>query len=188
LEGNKKYRRVNEAKLVELLFGEEEMTSEQQAILEGFNCVAEADDFLKQNNYGKAAEMYQIGIELGLGSTFALKKSRENNSEGENNIASPALQWLINARQQEASAKLKMGDIDGAVFSAQSACKLSENTSIEAFEILQETYAALGNVQGELEALKSYFSLPEPPKLTTMQSNKRRQLGFRLQKLEREAN
>ncbi|KAL3933068.1 MAG: hypothetical protein SGBAC_010561 [Bacillariaceae sp.] len=199
LEGNKKYRKVSEVKLIELLFGEEGMNAQQQSVLDAFNLVTEADDFLKQKNYAKAVELYGKGIEMGLEpamstvettTTTTITDDDGSSSLSSSSSSSPnnaALQWLVNAREQEATAKLNLGDVDGAVVSAQSACEISSNSSLGALEILQESYAKLGNnPKGELETLQLYFSLPEPTKMTTMQSNKRRNLGFRLQKLERE--
>mmetsp|Transcript_46075 Transcript_46075/g.111603 ORF Transcript_46075/g.111603 Transcript_46075/m.111603 type:complete len:199 (-) Transcript_46075:1450-2046(-) len=161
------------------------MGAQQQAVLDAFNMVVEGDGFLKKRNYEKAVELYGKGIELGL--EPAMETNAAMSPDDNDDEPSPALQWLVNARQQEASAKLNMGDLDGAVLSAQSACELSSSSSLQALEILQESYAALGDPKGELEALQAYFALPEPTKMTTMQSNKRRNLGFRLQKLEREA-
>lgn len=185
LEGNKKYRKVSEVKLIELLFGEEGMNAQQQSVLDAFNLVMEADGFLKQKNYEKAVELYGKGIEMGLEPAMSAVETATDDDESSSMNAS--LQWLVNAREQEATAKLNLGDVDGAVVSAQSACEISSNSSLGALEILQESYAKLGNnPKGELETLQLYFSLPEPTKMTTMQSNKRRNLGFRLQKLERE--
>jgi len=182
LEGNKKYRKVSDVKLVELLFGEEGMTSEQQAVFDAFNLVVEAGEFLKQRNYEQAIALYGKGIELGLEPALSL-----GNVAPDNDAPSQALQWLVGARQDEATAKLNMGDIGGAIDSAKSARDLSKESSLEALEILQESYAKQGDSIAELEALRTYFGLPEPEKMTTMQANKRRNLGFRLQKLEREA-
>jgi hypothetical protein len=98
----------------------------------------------------------------------------------------PGLLWLVKARKNEAAAKLNLGDQDGAILSARSACDLSRNAFPEAFELLHEAYQAKGDTKGEMEALRYLFALPEPEKLTTMQANKRRGLGFRLAKLERE--
>ncbi|CAJ1948929.1 unnamed protein product [Cylindrotheca closterium] len=187
LDGNnKKHRKVNDVKLIELLFGEEGMNSQQQAILDAFNLVVEAEGFLEKKNYEKAVELYGKGIELGNEPATATAIYPPNDGDDDKEPIPAALQWLVNARQQEAVAKLSMKDLDGAVLSAQSACELSGNSSLEALEVLQEAQAALGDPQGELETLQIYFALPEPIKMTTMQSNKRRNLGFRLQKLERE--
>ena len=186
---NKKYRKVTtDEKLVEILFGEEGMNSQQNAILDGVNLVFQADDVLKNNpqDYEKAIGLYEKGIEMGLKPSLELTKvNNEENPSADGSMAS-CLQWLISARQNEAIAKLKVGDSDGALLAAQNACELSQNTSPAAFEVLQEVYGSLNDAAGELQALRALFDLAAPGKLTAMQENKRRTLGFRLAKLERE--
>lgn len=184
LEGSKQIRKVSGSKIIDLLFGDDGMDSEQQAVFDAFNIVLEADSALQQKEYKKATELYRVALDLGSGPTVALEGRR---SPDTSETARPGLQWVINARQQEATAKLNIGDFDGAVSSAESACELSQNSSLDALDALQAAYEAKGEKEGELRSLQSYFALPEPEKLTTMQSNKRRQLGFRLAKLEREA-
>ena len=46
-------------------------------------------------------------------------------------------------------------------------------------------HEGMKNVDGEREALQKLFSLPEPTKLSQAQKNERRELGFRLAKLDR---
>jgi tetratricopeptide (TPR) repeat protein len=184
LEGSKKIRKVSEKKIIDMLFGDEGMDSQQQAVFDAFNLVSEANGALKQKDYEKATDLYKNGIDLGLEPALVLEERR---IPEDSDTSPPGLQWLINARQQEGTAKLNIGDVDGAVSSAQSACDLSQNSSLDAFEALQEAYAAKGDAERELKTLQSLFALPEPEKMTAIQSNKRRQLGFRLAKLEREA-
>jgi hypothetical protein len=184
LEGSKKIRKVSEKKIIDMLFGDEGMDSQQQAVFDAFNLVSEANGALKQKDYEKATDLYKNGIDLGLEPALVLEERR---IPEDSDTSPPGLQWLINARQQEATAKLNIGDVDGAVSSAQSACELSQNSSLDAFEALQEAYAAKGDAERELKTLQSLFALPEQEKMTAIQSNKRRQLGFRFAKLEREA-
>jgi len=97
------------------------------------------------------------------------------------------LEWLIRARRNEAIARLDLGDIDGAMLAAQASCNLSRNTSAESFQILAEIYQRRDDKVGELQALKTMFSLPvDEDKLPFAAQNQRRELGFRLAKLERE--
>lgn len=183
LDGNnKKNRKVSDKKLVELLFGEGGMTSEQQAVFDAFDVVSEAGDRLEQKDYEKAAEMYGKGIDMGLEAALSLGAPSDGDGP-----PSEGLRWLVDARNAEAAAKLNLRDADGAIESAESARELSKDSSLPALELLQESYAAKGDPEAELKALRTYFGLPEPEKMTTMQANKRRNLGFRLQKLEREA-
>ena len=91
LEGNKKNRRVSDKKLIELLFGEDGMTSDQQAVFDAFNMVVEAGDFLKQRNYEKAVELFGKGIDMGLEPALSLDSASEEDA-----APSEALQWLVN--------------------------------------------------------------------------------------------
>jgi hypothetical protein len=184
LEGSKKIRKVSGKKIIDMLFGDEGMDSQQQAVFDAFNLVSEANVALKRKDYEKARDLYKNGMNLGLEPALVLEERR---SSEDSDTSAPGLRWLINARQQEATARLNIGDVDGAISSAQSACELSQNSSIDAFEALQEAYAAKGDAERELNILHSLFALPEREKMTTIQSNKRRQLGFRMAKLEREA-
>jgi tetratricopeptide (TPR) repeat protein len=194
---NKKYRKVSkDEKLVEILFGEEGMNSQQAAVLEGFNFVSEANDALNRKDYEKAVELYEKGITIGLQPSLDLVATIDTTGDDESkekpcSVVPPtagSLQWLITARQSEATARLNLGDSDGALLAAQSACELSQNVSPDALEVLHEVYGSKGDAGGELKALRALFGLPEPEKLTTMQANKRRGLGFRFAKLERESS
>eukprot|EP00980_Cylindrotheca_fusiformis_P016525 scaffold4949_cov134-Cylindrotheca_fusiformis.AAC.4 len=184
LEGNRKIRKVSQSKVVTLLFGDDGMNSEEQAVFDALNMVKEANDAMKRKNFKAASELYEAAIDLGLEPALALEDER--NPENEEPTSAQGIKWVINARQQEALSKLKIGDIDGAVSSAESAQTLSQNLSPGALEVLQEACAAKGDKEGEIRSLRAFFALPEPEKMTTMESNKRRQLGFRLDKLERE--
>jgi hypothetical protein len=201
---NKKYKRVvsGTAKVVDLVsqngeFGKT-LTSMQQAILDGYDVITQANEALAKQDFAAAESLYEKGITTALDPAKELQQAREQyeskyridqvKSETQGPVAPPrGLQWLIQAYQGKARAQSKIGNIDAAVVSAQKACDLSLNSSPQALEILQEMYQAQGNVSAELSALLLYFDLPEPEKATTVVSNKRRHLGFRRAKLEREA-
>jgi tetratricopeptide (TPR) repeat protein len=180
----KKYKRVvsGTAKVVDLVSQNgglgETLTSMQQAILDGYDVITQANDALAKKDFAAAESLYE--------STYRIDQAK---SETQGPVAPPrGLQWLIHAYQGQARAQSKMGNVDAAVVLAHKACDLSLNLSPEALEILQEMYQVQGNVSAELSALLLYFDLPEPEKATTVVSNKRRQLGFRRAKLEREVN
>ena len=188
IESNKKFKRVVGTKLLDLLFNEQDLTPQQDAILKGYNLIMEADEAMSRSDYGKAAQLYEEGLALGLQPALDMQQERDKiAAEDEDSLAvPPALRWLIKARQAEASAKLKKGDADGAVRAVKSACELARNSSSEAFELLQEVYQTIGDRAGELGALQSLFNLPQPETPTVQMQNKRRTLGFRLTKLQKE--
>jgi hypothetical protein len=185
-DDNKRHRKVSETKLLSLLYGDEGINLQQEAVLEGFNLVVEADAAMKSNDCEKAVALYEKGLCVGMQAALDLEARRNTLETPEERSSTSGLLWLVKARQNEAAAKLKLGDQDGAILSARSACDLSLNAFPEAFELLHEAYHAKGDTKGEMEALWYLFALPEPEKLSTMQANKRRGLGFRLAKLERE--
>jgi hypothetical protein len=184
---NKMYRKVSGKILLSLLHGDEGINLEQEAVLKGFNLVVEADAAMKRNDFEKAIALYENGLCVGMQAALDLEARRNTPDIPEEPSLTPGLLWLVKARTNEAAAKLNLGDPDGAILSARSACDLSRDAFPEAFELLHEAYQAKGDTKGEMEALRYLFALPaQAEKLSTMQANKRRGLGFRLAKLERE--
>lgn len=178
---NRKYKKATEKKLLDILF-EDGMSSDQEEILGAINFVSEANDARKRKSYDEAVQLYEKGIKLGLTPSLNLEATRTACKDG----PPPGLQWIIQARLNEAASRLEIEDSAGALNAAMSACELSRETSPEAFELLHQVHQANGNAEGELKALKSFFDLPEPANLTILQSNRRRTLGFRLANLERQ--
>jgi hypothetical protein len=189
VECGKKYRKVSEQKILDILLQDEATSSSsldpnQQAVLEGFNLCFEGGEALNNNDYSAAVEKFSMGIDMGLEAALVLDEQRKSDDDTGATTASNGLKWLIVARCNEAKAKLGMGDdMEGAIASAQSAYDLSGKTSTESLELLHEACQRKGDDVGELNALKSLFDLPEPEKPSAMQTNKRRSLGFRLAKL-----
>jgi tetratricopeptide (TPR) repeat protein len=182
---NKKYRKVSEKKLLDILFGQEDLNPQQKAVLKAFNLVADANDATNRNDYEGAVKLYEEGINVGMQPALQLQGKRSGVTEEESSPPS-GLRWLIKARKNEATAKLNVGDSDGAIIAAQSACELSRNASPDCLVLLHECYSSNGDVDGELKALGALFDLPEPEKISTTQANQRRTLGFRMAKLSRE--
>jgi hypothetical protein len=73
---------------------------------------------------------------------------------------------------------------------AKAACELSNRADMDSLDQLAQVYQASNNPVGELEALQSLLDLPEDPDSTVSNNvaNRRRLLGFRRAKLERELN
>jgi tetratricopeptide (TPR) repeat protein len=184
---NKKYRKVSEKKLLDILFGEEDLNPQQEAVLKAFNLVADANDATDRNDYEGAVKLYEEAIDVGMQPALQLQGKRSGVTEEELKSSPPSgLRWLIKARKNEATAKLNVGDSDGAIIAAQSACELSQNASPDCLMLLHECYSSKGDVDGELKALRALFDLPEPEKISTTQANQRRTQGFRMAKLSRE--
>jgi tetratricopeptide (TPR) repeat protein len=174
--------------LLDLLLKEQEMNSQQKAIVGGYDLITQADDMLVAKDYQEAVRLYEEATTLAFQPAKELQAARD----GENGVSEfptvpSGLIWLINAKQREATSRMNMGDKDGAIEAAKLACELSQNASPAAFEVLHEMYQSKGDASGELYALRALFGLPpEPQKPSTTVANKRRTLGFRLAKLERE--
>jgi tetratricopeptide (TPR) repeat protein len=185
---NKKFRRISGQKLLDLLFEEQEMNFQQKAIVGGYDLITQADDMVATKNYQEAVRLYEEATSLAFQPAKELQAARDDEiGVSEFPTVPSGLIWLINAKQREATSRMNMGDMDGAIEAAKLACELSQNASPEAFEVLHEMYQSKGDASGELSALRALFGLPpEPQKPSTTVANKRRTLGFRLAKLERE--
>ena len=160
----------------------------QQAILEGCDLISEASNAFAANDFSKASTLYETAVAKALEPAKELQRAREEFAGDSNGEASTAsgLAFLVEAYQGQAKAQSRLGSGEIAIAAARAACDLSQCTSLEPLEVLQELCEAHKDGEGELWALRTYFNLPEPEKPTTMMSNKRRSLGFRLAKLERE--
>jgi tetratricopeptide (TPR) repeat protein len=201
----KKHRKVSGAKILELLEGNDQKnsgsTGPPEALIEGYELVLQADDlFAKSKDYAQAVQLYEKALAIAFRPAMDLQTARDQMQKGEDLSSSTAtsmtttkqptgLQWLIRARCNEATCKLRLGDVGGALFAAQGACNLSRNTSAGSLVVLSQVYQQKRDAAAELQALQTMFALPVVyvSKLTFAQQNQRRELGFRLAKLEREA-
>jgi tetratricopeptide (TPR) repeat protein len=203
----KKHRKVSGAKILDLLQGNNENedsgspSGPPDALIEGYELVLQADDFFtKSKDYAQAVQLYEKALAIAFRPAMDLQTARDQMQKGEdlssssNNAASitkqpTGLQWLIRARCNEATCKLQLGDVGGALFAAQGACNLSRNTSAESFQVLAQVYERKRDAAAELQALQTMFALPvdDESKLSFTQQTQRRTFGFRLDKLEREA-
>jgi tetratricopeptide (TPR) repeat protein len=196
----KKHRKVSGAKILSLLEGNDEndsgSTGPPKALIEGYELVLQADDlFTKSKDYAQAVQLYEKALAIAFRPAMDLQTARDQMQKGEDLSSSTTkqpigLQWLIRARCNEATCKLQLDDVGGALFAAQGACNLSRNTSAEGLIVLSQVYQQKRDAVAELQALQTMFALPvnEGSKLSFAQQNQRRELGFRLAKLEREAS
>ena len=166
----------------------ERISSLQKAILEGYDMISEAEQAMAQNDFEQASTLYEAAISKALKPAKELQKARDDSSNGNNDDGSSnsGLSFLVKAHQSQAMAYSKSGKGEDAISAARAACDLSECTSLEALEVLQGICESHKDGESELWALRAYFDLPEPPKPTIQMATKRRSLGFRLTKLERE--
>jgi tetratricopeptide (TPR) repeat protein len=200
----KKHRKVSGAKILDLLESNDEDGSGSkgppEALIEGYDLVLQADDlFTKSKDYAQAVQLYEKALAIAFRPAMDLQTARDQMQKGEDLSSSATkqptgLQWLIRARCNEATCKLQLDDVGGALFAAQGACNLSRNTSAESLIVLSQVYQQKRDAAAELQALQTLFALPvdEETKLSFAESfaqqNQRRELGFRLAKLEREAS
>jgi hypothetical protein len=196
----KKHRRLNSnQKLLELLrLDADKVTPSQTAVLEGIDQCLRGDVELSRNNYKGALQHYANGIGNGMAAAIELSgdSSNENSDDHIDNTNNQSLDWVIRALSSEATCKLRTGDVEGAIVSAGTAHQLSQKRSQGALEVLQEVYQSQGDDRNELAALEALTALYEeqaqaeaglPPRkrkrLTVMEENQRRNLGFRLSTL-----
>lgn len=158
------------------------------ALLEGYDLVAQAQDLFVKKEYQQAIPLYEKGIAMALEPTMALVQLDEQ-VENQEEVAMPQrLDWLVRAYREEAEARLQVGDKEAALVAANAACDLSNNVDAPSLDVLASVCQACNDATGELKALQAMFALPEDSKMTREVANRRRTLGFRLAKLEREAS
>ena len=183
-----KHRKVKDQKVLDLLFSGNDLMPD--ALIQGFDLATEGNEAYEKGNHERALELFEEAIDVAFNVAMDLQKERdgvEPMGETTRTKFPVGLGWLIDARRNEASARLKLGDLDGAVLAASASCNLSRNTSPDSFDVLAKVYEAKGDTRGELEALKSLFALPgEETKLPVAVLNRRRALKFRVEKLKRE--
>mmetsp|Transcript_11977 Transcript_11977/g.21789 ORF Transcript_11977/g.21789 Transcript_11977/m.21789 type:complete len:198 (+) Transcript_11977:245-838(+) len=154
----------------------------------GYNLVEQAPECFRNKQYEQAISLYKEGIEMALEPAQALVKSSNNKQNG---MLPRQFAWLVRAYCEESEAKLQVNDDkEGALESARAACHLSKNTNAQSLTVLLATACqSINDANGESQALKAYFDLKEDdPNMPRNEANRRRSLGFRLQKLEREAS
>lgn len=150
------------------------------ALLEGYDLVSQAQDYFRKKKYQEAILLYEKGIRI------ALEPARDLLETDEHDEMPKQFDWLVRAYREEAEAKLQVNDAQGSLVSARAACDLSNNGDAPSLDMLATICQALSDANEELNALQAYFALPEDPNMPREVANRRRTLGFRLAKLERE--
>jgi hypothetical protein len=177
-------------------------TPEQNVILQALDLLDKARGQHDTKNLDAANDLYNQAIELGM------KFYGDQSS-----LSIDKMAWLIESLQSQAdclSALKRYGDAADAAKSAVNVCdssstaaaaaagkdtsdKRSDDTLINyLYGSLERCQAALESAKTdaarkeELDVLDRFLALPQPQKISVSQQNKRRSLGFRFQKLQRE--
>ena len=167
-----------------------------EALIQGYEMSVEADDALQCKDYEHAVSLYERAHNTAFRAALDMQTARDKavKDNGDDAIVSPTgipvgLLWLVNARKNEAIARMALGDLDGAVIAAQGSCNIGRNRCPEALETLAAIYEQRGDKSDELQALNNLFELPvDTASMSRQVENKRRELGFRRDKLQRELN
>lgn len=200
LNRNQKIRKVSSNdKILKLLPDDDNENGRFQNILKSFELIEQAQTSVKSRNFAQGAELFQQGVDLGI-SQFA---------NGSFSLAQ--VSYLVDALQGQTLALLQVpgsGSKASAVDSAQRSVDLIRHSGdpieeneeamlsyYSSLECLQEALESCNKgvpkidsniLSKELLVLRELMQLAEPSGLSSTQKNKRRSLGFRLQKLEKE--
>jgi (2Fe-2S) ferredoxin len=177
-------------------------------LLGGYESFLHANEAFESKNYQSAVELYEEAIQNGRKPAMILQEAREKRATSETeSLGYPAgLTWLVQSFRNSCRSRLALGDIDGARRDAFAATVFSQNTDAASQECLADCCKASGDAMGEWQAVKasieSYarleekYSQPLPgkdavaraeaAKIRTDAASRKRELGFRLAKLERE--
>ncbi|KAG7358702.1 hypothetical protein IV203_015291 [Nitzschia inconspicua] len=202
LIGNIKIRKVSSDDKILKLLGSDDQSPDQrfQTILQSFELIQQARQAVKSRDFGAGVELFQKGMDLGM-DQFSSSSSLAQVS------------YLVEALQEQACALPQLPDKESktrAVDAAQRSVDLVKRTSESITDddvVFLSYYSSLESLQEALEScnkgvpkvdeeifrqelvtLQKLMGLPEPLGLTSTQKNKRRSLGFRLQKLERDVS
>jgi tetratricopeptide (TPR) repeat protein len=164
------HKRV-EGEVVLKLLQEELGTQVPNALLEGYDLVLKANQAASKKSHQEAVELYQKAIDTSI--TLA----KENGT---------SLSWIVRALRSLATSQLALFQKQAALDAINKALEI-DYQNMDSLEIKSHICQAMNDVEGEYGALKAYFDLPVE-NLTSLPrevQNRRRTLGFRLQKLER---
>jgi len=174
----------------------------------GYELAQEANDMYKAKDYKKSIELYEDAIQNGRKPAMILQEARQaaniDKEEFYNNDR--GIEWLVSAFKNSCRARLMLKDVDNARRDAFASTVFSQNMDPGAHECLAEVCAASTDKLGELQAIKTaigqYERLEEEPskplpgadaparaeaaKKKSYVSGRKRELGFRIVKLERE--
>eukprot|EP00429_Kryptoperidinium_foliaceum_P013278 CAMPEP_0176035850 /NCGR_PEP_ID=MMETSP0120_2-20121206/17746_1 /TAXON_ID=160619 /ORGANISM="Kryptoperidinium foliaceum, Strain CCMP 1326" /LENGTH=112 /DNA_ID=CAMNT_0017369225 /DNA_START=187 /DNA_END=522 /DNA_ORIENTATION=+ len=101
--------------------------------------------------YETAISLYENAINAGYQVAMDLQADREK--EGTDILSDEGIPvgflWLVEARRNEASAKLSMGDLEGALAAVEASCDISGNKSADSLEMLADICQKNKDNEGE---------------------------------------
>ena len=155
-----------------------------------------ANEAMDQKQFEEAVTYYNDGINLALETAIRIFETMQNFSKVTTTTAkyksTPSnLEWIVEALCGLAKAKLHLKDYDGALDAANKACDISYFSNPICLEVVAEICQKSNKPQKEIKALQQLFAIPTEEgggnNLPLDVANRRREQGFRLAKLEREA-
>ena len=176
----------------------------RQRLIMGYEQSLEAKKAYEAKDYQSAIQLYEEAIQMGRKAAMELEEARS--SFGDIHDSTKGIIWLVDSFRNSCRARLAMKDVEGARRDAFAATVFSQNTDADSHMCLAECCQASGDKLGEYQAIKAAigqyqrleddYSKPLPgkdavaraeaAKIKTNASNVKRELGFRLAKLERE--
>lgn len=210
-----KRKRIKDAALIKLLdeFMEEDSDFTpfmRDRLLNGYGFYIQANAAYKSKQYESAVELYEEAIQNGRKPAMALQEAREQYSTQDKNALEEgypqSLDWIVTTFRNSCKSRLELGDIDGARRDAFAATVFSQNNDAESHECLAEVCKASKDTIGEYQAVKAAIeqytrveekcSKPMPgidavgraeaAKMRNDAEERKRDLGFRLNNLERQ--
>ncbi len=144
-------------------------------LVEGYDLVDKGSKMFSEKSYSDASKYLKSGIDK------AFSTSKEWGAD---------MEWMVAAHRTLAESLLEQGSdyYDEALLSVQTSFGIPSETEdySMSYELLARICQARNDNEGEYEALKAYFGLPEPSNPPRELANQRRELGFRYEKLQRE--
>jgi tetratricopeptide (TPR) repeat protein len=178
-------------------------------LIDGYNSHILGNAAYQSKDYKSAIDFYEEAIQNGRKPALALQEARDTytttQTDEEEEGYPPSLEWLITTFQNSCQARLSLNDIDGARRDAFASIVFSRNKNAISHECLANVCHASGDGMGEYQAVKAaieeYDRLlvkkpymdgrdavgrAEDARVRRNAEERRRELGFRLDRLERE--
>lgn len=183
-----KHRRTKGAKLLEILSQDKQAKLSQQ-LVEAYALYEQGIEAMEVNDLETAVNPFKDAIRIGSGRpSVDLQEQRQK--YGIENLSvdgiPTGLLWLIDLQRKSAYAQIELKNLEGALIAAVAANNLAAGNDTESLEILVRIHEMGANPNEELAALRNLIQLMDSKgELSRQDQNKRRQMGFRQQNLER---
>lgn len=176
----------------------------RQRLIMGYEQSLEAKAAYEAKDYQSAVQLYEEAIQTGRKPAMELEEARASVDSNHDSIK--GVYWLVDSFRNSCRARLALKDIDGARRDAFAATVFSQSMDADAHMCLAEVCQASKDKMGELQATKAAvqqyerleeeYSKPmsgkdavaraEAAKIKNNASTLKRELGFRVMKLENE--